>query len=140
MKLSSSVWAMAALLAGIAVSQPTDGVEKRQPGGVFVCPGPNWTGSSAAPCQHINMANLPGDFPGCWTIPWQTLGSIGPDSGWKCNMFVEPSNCARNNPGNLFSPDIRTPGQGDLRFYNSGQGKPQDYWFHNARTIQCLPG
>lgn len=34
----------------------------------------NWTPSNL--CQHIDMTNG-----GCWTIPWQTLGSIGPDSG-----------------------------------------------------------
>ncbi|KAJ9160507.1 hypothetical protein NKR19_g3132 [Coniochaeta hoffmannii] len=109
-------------------------VEKRLNGGVYVCPGPNWTG----PCQHINMANLPGDFPGCWTMPWQTLGSIGPDAGWICSMFVEPGNCDGSNPFNLNSGGIVTPGVADLRFF-SRAGKPQDYWFHNARTVQCIP-
>lgn len=34
----------------------------------------NWTPSNL--CEHIDMTDG-----GCWTIPWQTLGSIGPDSG-----------------------------------------------------------
>jgi len=53
-------------------------------------------------------------------------------------MFVEPGNCDGSNPFNLNSGGIVTPGVADLRFF-SRAGKPQDYWFHNARTVQCIP-
>lgn len=114
----------------------------------------NWTPSNL--CQHIDMTNG-----GCWTIPWQTLGSIGPDSGeysinlpdaysfkvlssyqpqligWVCSMFVEPNNCVYSS-GNLNSGGIYTPGVADLTTWNDGfTGKWNGYWFTDAKTIQC---
>lgn len=34
----------------------------------------NWSPTNL--CQDVQMTDG-----GCWTIPWQTLGSIGPDPG-----------------------------------------------------------
>ncbi|KAL7933718.1 hypothetical protein V8C35DRAFT_327651 [Trichoderma chlorosporum] len=99
--------------------------------GVFVCPGPNWTPSNL--CMDVQMTDG-----GCWTSPWETLGSIGPDSGWICSMFVEPGNCV-DTSGNLNSGGIESPGVADLQTWNDGQtGKPTGYWFNEARSVQCV--
>jgi hypothetical protein len=58
--------------------------------------------------------------------------------GWICSMYVEPGNCDGSNPHNGNSGGIVAPGVSDLRFWSQG-GNAQDYWFHNARTVQCIP-
>ncbi|KAK4079053.1 hypothetical protein Trihar35433_158 [Trichoderma harzianum] len=99
--------------------------------GVFVCPGPNWTPSNL--CMDVQMTDG-----GCWTSPWETLGAIGPDSGWICSMWVEPGNCVATS-GNLNSGGIEAPGVGDLQTWNDGHtGKPTGYWFNEARSVQCV--
>ncbi|KAM0484491.1 hypothetical protein ACHAPE_007031 [Trichoderma viride] len=121
---------IASSLLSLGLANPVNVTERAPGGGVYLCPGANWTPSNL--CQHIDMTNG-----GCWTIPWQTLGSIGPDSGWVCSMFVEPNNCVYSS-GNLNSGGIYTPGVADLTTWNDGfTGKWNGYWFTDAKTIQC---
>ncbi|RFU74106.1 hypothetical protein TARUN_8145 [Trichoderma arundinaceum] len=105
--------------------------------GAFVCPGPNWSPSNL--CVDVDMTQNNG----CWTIPWQTLGAIGPDNevsiiGWICSMWVEPGNCF-NTVGNFNSGGIEAPGIGNLESWNDGQaGTWTGYWFTQAKTVQCI--
>ncbi|PTB45808.1 uncharacterized protein TrAFT101_001242 [Trichoderma asperellum] len=123
---------IASSLLSLGLANPVN-VTERASGGVYVCPGPNWSPTNL--CQDVQMTDG-----GCWTIPWQTLGSIGPDPGWVCSMFVEPGNCFASS-GNLNSGGIWTPGVADLTTWNDGvSGKWNGYWFTQARTIQCVLG
>ncbi len=52
-------------------------------------------------------------------------------------MFVEPGNCQPTS-FNLNSGGFGYPGIANLQNWNSGQGKPNNYWFKNAKTLQCV--
>ncbi|KAL7921652.1 hypothetical protein ACQKWADRAFT_313734 [Trichoderma austrokoningii] len=122
---------IASSLLSLGLANPGEVVKRDPGGGVYVCPGANWTPTDL--CQHIDMTDG-----GCWTIPWETLGSIGPDSGFICSMFVEPGNCV-DTPGNLNSGGIITPGVADLTTWDSGvAGTWPGYWFTQARTVRCV--
>ncbi|KAL0951080.1 hypothetical protein HGRIS_007818 [Hohenbuehelia grisea] len=61
------------------------GLEKRTPGGVFICTNINWGGTCGYAVQQLNSCIA-------LTAPWlRTISSFGPDPGARCFAYSQNS-------------------------------------------------
>ncbi|OCL04904.1 hypothetical protein AOQ84DRAFT_299935 [Glonium stellatum] len=82
-------------------------LEKRTPGGIYICTGANYSGTCGYAVQPFNTCIE-------LTSPWyHNIGSFGPDQGALCRLTISAETCTAQ--GDAF---VQYPGTPDLRNYN----------------------
>ncbi|KAF2100439.1 hypothetical protein NA57DRAFT_54528 [Rhizodiscina lignyota] len=79
--------ALFTLFAAQALAAPSaNPIEKRTPGGIYICTDINWSGECGYKVQPLNTCIHLDD-------PWyHTISSFGPDQGTSCQMYSD-KNC-----------------------------------------------
>ncbi len=88
-------------------SSAANTLEKRTPGGIFICTGENYSGTCGYKVQPFNQCIVL-DSP-----YYHNIGSFGPDRGALCRLTTSAPTCTTH--GDAF---IQYPGTGNLRNYN----------------------
>ncbi|RPA75483.1 hypothetical protein BJ508DRAFT_418139 [Ascobolus immersus RN42] len=103
--------------------EPANDITKRGlPGNVYICSGANWTND----CRIVHVGTTGVNT--CVKLPYNTVGSIGPDPNTYCIVYEGSSKppCDSNAP----SVGLFNPGNADLYTFGDGFG-------YRAKYIAC---